>query len=133
MTAESGALRVVPSSHLDFSHIPASERSQPHPRETLIELAAGDMVFTHNELLHAGSINTSKQTRYFISAYVQRIGLPHRDRLNVPVIEAICREARQRNDRRTLRLFGFDANFAEREQAAWRAMIVEDRTALRPQ
>ena len=47
------------------------------------------MVFTHNELLHAGSINTSAQTRYFISAYVQRIGLPHRDRFDVAVVEAI--------------------------------------------
>ena len=133
MTAESGALRVVPGSHLDFSHIPTAERDRPHAREVLVELSAGDMVFTHNELLHAGSINTSDQTRYFISAYVQRIGLPHRDRFDVPAVDAICQEARRRNDRRTLRLFGFDTNFAEREQAAWRTMIAEDRTALRPQ
>ena len=132
MTAESGALRVVPGSHLDISHIPAQERDQPHPREVLVELSAGDMVFTHNELLHAGSINTSEQTRYFISAYLQRIGLPHRDRFDVPAVEAICQEARRRNDRRTLRLFGQDPLFAEREQAAWRAMIAEDRAELRP-
>ncbi len=132
MTGESGPLRVVPGSHLDFSHIPAQERNQPHPREVLVELSAGDMVFTHNELLHAGSINTSEHTRYFISAYFQRVGLPHRDRFDVPAVEAICRAARARNDRRTLRLFGEDPLFAEREQAAWRAMIAEDRAALRP-
>ena len=36
MTGESGPLRVVPGSHLDFSHIPAQERDKPHPREVQI-------------------------------------------------------------------------------------------------
>jgi ectoine hydroxylase-related dioxygenase (phytanoyl-CoA dioxygenase family) len=130
MDEESGALRIVPGSHLDFSYIKEEDREQPHPRELLVQLEAGDMVFTHNEILHAGSINTKEEIRYFISAYFQRIGLPHRDRFNYPQIEAICANARARNDRRTLRLFGIDPLFAEREQAAWQKMIEEDRAAM---
>jgi hypothetical protein len=130
MDEESGALRIVPGSHLDFSYIREEDREKPHPREVLVQLNAGDMVFTHNELLHAGSVNTKSETRYFISAYFQRIGLPHRDRFDGPQIEAICADARARNDRRILRLFGIDPLFAAREQAAWRQMIKEDRAAL---
>ena len=87
------------------------------------------MVFTHNELLHAGSINTSQDIRYFISIYFERIGLPHRDDFNHPRIDVIRATARQGNDRRVMRLFGEDPLFAVREQGAWQSMIDEDRRA----
>ncbi|MBT5871831.1 MAG: hypothetical protein HOH43_00320 [Candidatus Latescibacteria bacterium] len=130
MTPESGTLRVIPGSHLDFTIIPTDKHREPHPRERCLSLKAGDMVFTHNEILHAGSVNTTKEIRYFISAYFQRIGLPHRDRFDHANIETIRKRARSTNDRRVLRLFGEDPLFTEREQRAWRAMIDEDKTAL---
>jgi hypothetical protein len=129
MTEETGALRVVPGSHLDFTHIAPEDRHKPHPREACLTLSAGDMVFTHNELLHAGSINTSQDIRYFISIYFERIGLPHRDDFNHPRIDVIRATARQGNDRRVMRLFGEDPLFAVREQGAWQSMIDEDRRA----
>ena len=89
------------------------------------------MVYTHNEILHAGSINTSGQIRYFISAYFQRFGLPHRDTFRHPLIEAIKDEARAKNDRRVLRLFGEDDDLEKRERAVWAKMIAEDRAALK--
>ena len=89
------------------------------------------MVYTHNEILHAGSINTSGEIRYFISAYFQRFGLPHRDTFRHPLIEAIKDEARAKNDRRVLRLFGEDDELEKRERAAWAKMIAEDRAALK--
>ena len=88
------------------------------------------MVYTHNEILHAGSINTSGQVRYFISAYFQRFGLPHRDNFRHPLVEAIKTDARARNDRRVLRLFAEDDQLEERERAVWAQMIAEDRAAL---
>lgn len=130
MNAETGSLRIVVDSHMDYTHIPPEDREKPHPNERLLTLDAGDMVFTHNEILHAGSTNTADQTRYFVSAYVQRFGLPHRDTFQHPLIDALKEDARQRNDRRVLRLFGEDPLFEQRERAAWKKMIAEDRAAL---
>ena len=60
-----------------------------------------------------------------------RIGLPHRDPFELPLIEELRREARAVNDRRVLRFFGEDDRFVERQEAAWRAMVEEDRAARR--
>lgn len=130
MNRSTGSLRVIPGSHLDYTHIAEDKRKKPHNREVLIELNAGDMIFTHNELLHSGSTNTSNETRYFVSIYFQRIGLPHRDRFDVPEINTLLQSARKRNDRRVQRLFGEDPLFFDREQKAWSAMITEDRAKL---
>jgi len=130
MNEESGSLRVVPGSHLDYTFISEEMRRHPHPRERMLLSKAGYMVFTHNEILHAGSANTLPSIRYFASIYLQRFGLPHRDRFDSPRIKALMQAARAGNDRRTLRLFGEDTLFAEREQAAWQQMIAEDRAAL---
>ena len=130
MNRSTGSLRVIPGSHLDYTHIAEENRKKPHDREVLIELNAGDMIFTHNELLHSGSTNTSNETRYFVSIYFQRIGLPHRDRFDVPEINTLLQSARKRNDRRVQRLFGEDPLFFDREQDAWSAMITEDRAKL---
>ena len=131
MTPRSGALRVIPGSHLDYTAIPEEEQKRPHPRERLLQLSAGDMVFTHNEILHTGTWNTSAEYRYFLSVYVCRIGLPHRDPFGLPAIRRILAEARWRNDRRLQRFFGEDDRFMEREESAWRRMTEEDRQALR--
>ena len=130
MNEETGHLRILTDSHLDYTFIRDEDAHQPQPGEQLVTLEAGDMVYTHNEILHAGSINTSGQIRYFISAYFQRFGLPHRDNFRHPLIEAIKTEARARNDRRVLRLFAEDDQLEERERAAWAQMIAEDRAAL---
>ena len=131
MNEETGHLRILPGSHVDYTFILEEVAQKPQPGEQLVELEAGDMVFTHNEILHAGSINTSGEIRYFISAYFQRFGLPHRDNFRHPLVEAIKKEARAHNDRRVLRLFGEDERLEERERAVWAQMIVEDRAALR--
>jgi len=130
MTYESGPLRVIPGSHLDYTMIPKEKIKDPHPREKLIDLKAGDMVFTHCDLLHTGTVNTVNKIRYFISGYFCRIGLPHRDTFETPVIEKILADAHLRNDRRILRLFGIDEGFHKRQQAAWQKMIDDDKRAL---
>ena len=129
MNETSGHLRILTDSHLDYTFIPDEEVRDPQPGEQLVELEAGDMVYTHNEILHAGSINTSGEIRYFISAYFQRFGLPHRDSFRHPLITALKNEARAQNDRRVLRLLGEDDHWEERERAAWAQMIAEDRAA----
>jgi len=126
MNAETGSLRVIPGSHLDYTFIPEADVKKPHPNEKLIRLSAGDMVFTHCELLHSGSLNSSGAIRYFVSIYLQRFGLPHRDNFATPTIAAILQTARKRNERRTMRLFGCDKTLHQRQQKAWQRMIEED-------
>ena len=130
MTLHSGPLRVIPGSHLDYTFIADETRNTPHPRERLLSLKAGDMVYTHCELLHSGTLNTSGTIRYFISIYLSHIGLPHRDTFETPTIKKLVAGARQRNDRRVLRLFGIDEGFHERQQASWQQMIDDDQRVL---
>jgi hypothetical protein len=129
MNEETGPLRVIPGSHLDYTHIAKEDEHAPHPREALLDLEAGDMVYTHHELLHSGTWNISNQIRYFLSVYVCRIGLPHRDTFDLPAIHDILTSARARNDRRALRLFGQDHNFIGREEEAWSRWVAEDRAS----
>ncbi|MEM7028646.1 MAG: phytanoyl-CoA dioxygenase family protein [Chloroflexota bacterium] len=129
MNEDTGSLRVIPGSHLDYTMIDKEDMEKPHPKEKLVTLEAGDMVFTHCELLHAGSLNTSSAIRYFISIYIERIGLPHRDSLETPAIERIVKVAEQNNDYRTLRFFGRDTDFNQRQQVSWQKMIAEDQAA----
>ena len=130
MTVDSGPLRVIPGSHLDYTDIAKAAHHDPHPKERLISLEAGDMVYTHCELLHSGTLNTWGEIRYFISVYFSRIGLPHRDSFETPAIEQIVADAREHNDRRVLRLFGINEGFHQRQQAAWQTMIDDDRRVL---
>ena len=78
MLTVTGPLRVLPGSHLDYALIPKEDEHKPDPREVLLNLRAGDMVFTHHELLHSGKWNISREYCHFLSVYVYRIGLPHR-------------------------------------------------------
>ena len=133
MTPESGPLRVLPGSHLDYTKIPKGNILKPHPQEQLVSLKAGDMVFTHNELLHSGTWNVSSAYRYFLSVYVCRIGLPHRDSFDLSAIQELLDEAGKLKDLRLLRFFARDNYFQEREETSWIEMIKEDRKSLRSQ
>jgi hypothetical protein len=130
MDEEFGCLRVIKGSHLDYTFIDREDEHKPHPRELLLKLNAGDTVFTHHELLHSGSLNISKETRNFLSVYVSRIGLPHRDTFDLPAIHEIKANARERNDRRMLRFFGEDEQVTAREEESWKRMIEEDRAGV---
>ena len=41
---------------------------------------------THGEVLHAGTVNMSHATRYFISIFLTAHGLPHRDSMATPQV-----------------------------------------------
>lgn len=43
---------------------------------------------THGEVLHAGTVNKSDATRYFISIFLTAHGLPHRDSFVTPQVRA---------------------------------------------
>ena len=140
LTARSGPLRVIAGSHRDPVVFSAEARTQPHPRETLIEARAGDVVLTHGLLGHSGTPNTSGQPRYFLSASYNRCWLRHRDNHAGPRVQAVVEDARARNDRRLMRLLGHDDLLWERsnpyfmsgdDEARWAAWIEEDRAALR--
>ena len=42
---------------------------------------------THGEVLHAGTVNMSDATRYFISIFLTAHGLPHRDSFATPQVQ----------------------------------------------
>ena len=115
MNEDTGSLRVIPGSHLDYTFIPEAEKKKAHANEKLIRMSAGDMVVTHCELLYSGSLNSSDAIRYFVSIYLQRFGLPHRDNFATSTIDNILQPARKRNDRRTMRLFGQDDMLHQRQ------------------
>jgi ectoine hydroxylase-related dioxygenase (phytanoyl-CoA dioxygenase family) len=58
--------------------------------QELLSVEAGDMVWTHGDILHAGTINMSDATRYFISIFLTVHGLPHRDSFATPQVAQIC-------------------------------------------
>ncbi|NKB71370.1 MAG: hypothetical protein GKR89_30215 [Candidatus Latescibacteria bacterium] len=130
MDEDSGPLRVIKGSHREYIFIEPKDARKPHPRESLLDLQAGDMVFTHHELLHSGTWNITGQIRYFLSAYICRIGLPHRDTFDLPAVDQLLAQAKARNDRRMRRFFGQDSDFMAREEASWARMVAQDRAAL---
>ena len=79
MTAETGPLRIVPTSHLGYPPTPsADDKALPHPQEQLLDARAGDMIVMHGECIHSGTANTSGHLRAYISTFVTRVGFPHR-------------------------------------------------------
>jgi ectoine hydroxylase-related dioxygenase (phytanoyl-CoA dioxygenase family) len=91
MNEEPGPFRMVTGSHLEYTTIDKTHEYEQHPRQKFLDVKAGDLVILHHELLHTGTWNTSDQYRYLISNFLCRVGLPHRDPLNLPIIQEIMK------------------------------------------
>lgn len=139
LTAATGPLCVIAGSHREPIVFSADERERPHPRQTLLEPRAGDVVVTHGQLAHAGSPNISGGPRYFLSASLNLCWLRHRDTLAGPRVSALVADARRRRDRRMLRLLGQDELLWERsnpyfetddDTTRWQRWQAEDRALL---
>ena len=108
-TEATAPLRVVPGSHRDYSTVPedlADPSARWAEREHLVSAPAGSVVFTHCDILHSGSHNSRPETRYFVSCYINRLGLPVRDVQQGALVEAKLAQARARRDLRIIRLLG---------------------------
>ena len=136
LSHENGPLRIVPDSHIDSIALEDDLRQSFHPEETLVYLKAGDVILTHNGLMHSGTPNRSNLKRYFLSVYYNCSWLKHTDTYEGPNCQQLIREARERNDRRALRLLGEDVpsrcntGFLRPDEERWREWIEEDRQAL---
>ena len=135
-----GPLRVNRGSHRDPMLIDADDRSRPHPKEEIIHMKAGDVAFTHCALYHSGTPNRSDDKRWFFSIYYNLSWLRHRDNHSGPNVQAIIEDARKRNDRRMMRLFGVDdhvfaranSGFSVRDEEMWKRWIAEDEEFMNP-
>lgn len=138
LTDESGPLRVIPGSHRQPVSIAKDERTSPHPQEWVIYVKAGDVVVLHNRILHTGTPNTTGQARYFCSSSYCKSWIKQIANHSGPNVQRIIAEARSRNDRRLLRLFGVDdfhykrsnLGFQEADEQMWSELIAEDRAAM---
>ena len=138
LTDEFGPLRLIPGSHIRPVEIAEEQKMQPHPDELLKYMKAGDVVLTHNRLLHAGTPNTSGQRRFFFSVYYNLTWLKCTDTFAGPNCRQLIQWARERNDHRSLRLLGVDdhlqaranSGFQEPDQERWEKWKQEDREAL---
>jgi len=138
LTDAFGPLRVIPGSHRKPITLTPEERSRPHPDEVIIHMKAGDVVVIHNGLLHSGTPNISGQLRFFFSVYYNLTWLKHTDNHSGPNVQQIIREARARNDHRTLRLFGVDdhleqranSGFTQPDEERWAEWAAADRAAI---
>ena len=79
LTDEYGPLRVIAGSHRQPITIEVEDRNKPHPDETLLYMKAGDVVVTHNHLIHSGTPNSADGLRYFFSIYYNSTWLKHTD------------------------------------------------------
>ena len=139
LTDDFGPLRVIVGSHRQPITIEEGDaRRQPHNQETLIYMKAGDVVVTHNGLVHSGSPNTSGQLRYFFSIYYNSSWLKPTDNHNGPLTQQLLTTARKRNDYRHMRLLGDDPEMPGRcnsgfllpDQSQWEKWIEADHQAL---
>ena len=138
LTDEYGPLRIIPDSHLQPITLNEDERSSPHRDEKIVHLKAGDVILTHNGLLHSGTPNMSGNKRYFFSVYYNVSWLKHTDTFDGPNCRQLIEWARGRNDHRSLRLLGIDehlqaranSGFQEADEGRWQKWDEEDRQAL---
>lgn len=137
LTPEFGPLRVIPGSHRRLLTLAPDEKTRPHPEEKLLSLSAGDVVVIHNCLLHSGTPNTSGQTRFFYSVFYNLTWLKTTDNHQGPNVQRIIRDAWQRHDYRTLRLFGVDdqlekranCGFIQPDETLWEEWATADKAA----
>ncbi|MCQ6558623.1 phytanoyl-CoA dioxygenase family protein [Paenibacillus mendelii] len=138
LTDEYGPLRIIPGSHRKEIVLKDEERGIPHQDEVVVHMSAGDVVVTHNGLLHSGTPNTSGNIRYFFSVYYNRTWLKHTDNHNGPNVQEIIRKARANNDHRLLRLFGVDdhlqaranSGFLQADEVRWAEWAAADKAAI---
>ena len=83
---EYGPLRVLPGSHVEPIALAEEEIRKPHQDELLIYMKAGDVVLTHNGLLHSGTPNTSETQALLLQRVLQYLlaqthGYVHRSQL----------------------------------------------------
>jgi hypothetical protein len=139
LTDDFGPLRVVPGSHRRNLILNETDRHVPRRDELLLYPRAGDVVFTHCNVLHSGTPNISGKPRYFMAASYNRSFMKHRDPLDGRNTQMLLEEARERNDRRLMRLLGCDEQLWDRtnpywfvgsDEERWRAWIAQDRAAM---
>ena len=134
MDDQIGPLRILPGSHRTQDLI--QNQFQAQTNERFIYAQAGDIVVIHSALIHAASPNISDHPRYFMSRFYNKSYLPHRDHHTGPNVQHIIEVARQRKDRRLMRLFGIDDLVFSRqvdvtvpETKLWQMWIQEDKDA----
>ena len=74
-TAEGGATRVVPRSHMDPRPLPKSMRAPAsrHPEQVVVQAPAGGVLVFNGHLLHSGTQNRSARSRRVLQCqYVAR-------------------------------------------------------------
>ena len=80
-TAQNGATRVVPGSHLweqrPEDAMDEEERAQPHPDEVLVQGAAGTVVVWNSHLWHGTTANRSNTVRHSLTSFYCRRDDPH--------------------------------------------------------
>lgn len=139
LTNEYGPLRVIPGSHRREVSIAKSDISKPREDELILHMKPGDVVVTHNGLVHSGTPNTSGDTRYFFSVYYNKSWLKFTDNHSGPNVQRIIKEAKSRNDHRILRLFGMDEQLESRANSGflvpdaerWAQWAAEDKAAIK--
>lgn len=120
MTEESGPLRIIPRSHRLPILLEDEEKQVPHKDDMVVPLKAGDVIAFHSALLHTGSPNWSGRERIFVGGQYNCTWMKHVDNHNGPNVRRIVREAKARNDHRTMRLFGVDEQLEQRINSGFR-------------
>ena len=138
LTDAFGPLRVIVGSHRTPLTMEDTERAKPHPAEMLIHMKAGDVVITHNGLVHSGTPNTSGQLRYFFSIYYNLTWLKHTDHHSGPRTQQLLAEAKAANNHQLMRLLGVDEQLQPRcnsgfllpDEERWEEWAAADRGAI---
>ena len=74
-TAENGATRMVPGSHL-WRRLPPPDMYAPHPAQQLVTGAAGSVVVMNAHMWHGGTANRTAQPRRAMHVYYTRFDQP---------------------------------------------------------
>lgn len=115
-----GPLRVIPGSHIQPVRIEDDMVHEPHPDEVLVRMGVGDLVVTHNGLLHSGTHNTADRDRFFFSFYVNSCWLKTTDSFAGPECQRLIAEARAAGDRQLLRFLGSEPQLDHRNNWGFR-------------
>ena len=139
LTDAFGPLRVIVGSHRKSMTMADPARAKPHPDETLIHMKAGDVVITHNGLIHSGTPNTSGHLRYFFSIYYNLTWLKHTDHHTGPHTQRLLEHAKAANNHQHMRLLGVDeqlqprcnSGFLRSDEERWEEWATADQEAIK--